>query len=635
MGWAQQALADLQKNDGDEGVLEDKKKQDGGNEVPIEQRPESKDEQVNVETKDGNTVPVWIYTNSAIDQMTKDSLQSIANDFYDTLRNSVTDPVTEEPPTDLNKLRVWVKKIQTKHLEPLKETPIQQELRKLRNRINSEFEKVEARTSKPEVLLDELEALMKMVKQNPDQDDSDEQQDAVSYADLQKVKIWPLIRKIFFSKGSTDMKLKSKIDEVRERFRSLEKLNTTFKFDSNRVLKDYAWDNQAFFDQYRKAPNRVRCRIYFVKAIVIFEKAYGSADPYIKYRIGDDVTSLRSSAVKETNEPEFYKVEERDIVFPQGCRLQVDLFDVGDVPLDGVVTKQGAFDSIIGSTILDLEDRWHSNEMRMDTVRGRIPHENRRLYKINDNKESVTGSLVLWIEMIDAREAADKKATQLQKPKPQEIELRLVIRTCHNVKLIDNGKVDVKVGVGLQCDKYFGPYPIHQTTDVHFGSTDGHAVFNWRIVFPKITMPTKSCILDLILYDYNLLAGDTPIGSISLDIRKYLEKVAVSMDTIQKDDNKLQFTSKADEDVGVNVGEILFDMTVMPQTEALSKPAGIERQDPNENPQLLTPKEGRDWDSVLPSLAFSIPSFGFYKKVLPLIFLTLLCLVGLKYVGLL
>lgn len=106
------------------------------------------------------------------------------------------------------------------------------------------------------------------------------------------------------------------------------------------------------------------------------------------------------------------------------------------------------------------------------------------------------------------------------------------------------------------------------------------------------------------------------------------------MDTIEKT-SQLQVKSQLDEDEGQNIGEIKFEMYVLPQSEATSKLAGIARDDPNEHPQLMTPMEGRGWDSVLPSLAFSLPSFGFYKKVIPLIVFTLLCLVGMKYVGLL
>jgi hypothetical protein len=311
------------------------------------------------------------------------------------------------------------------------------------------------------------------------------------------------------------------------------------------------------------------------------------------------------------------------------------LKDIGDVPdaAAQVFGKQDRFDTIMGSTIIDLEDRWHSQNMRNHFYRKTIPHEERPLTTATADKQVVTGSLVMWVEMIDSVTAADNPATPLQKPPAMEVELRFVIWNCYNVKLVDNGKCDVRVGIQLQCKEYFGGNDVEQKTDTHHGSL-GDAVFNWRIVYPKVRMPTKSCVVDIGLYDYNLIAGDTPIGNISLDIKKYVEKVASSMDTMTKT-SRLPFKSPLDEDEGVNIGEVKFDLMILPQSEATLKPAGIERQDPNENPQLIAPSEGRGWDSILPSLAFSLPSFGFYKKVIPLILFTLICLVGLKYVGLL
>merc|ERR1719502_70283 len=196
--------------------------------------------------------------------------------------------------------------------------------------------------------------------------------------------------------------------------------------------------------------------------------------------------------------------------------------------------------------------------------------------------------------MIDSVKAADHKVTPLFRPPPTEVELRFVIYTCENCKLVSNGKIDAKVYCQLKCETYQGVYETQQMTDVHHGST-GSAIFNWRMVYPKITMPTPSCIVDLSLYHYNLFAGDSRVGTISLDVKKYVEKVASSMDTIIKTDNKLGFTSSLDEDEGVNIGEVKFDMQILPQSEANRKPAGKARDEPNENPELMTPMEGRGW----------------------------------------
>merc|ERR1740117_677231 len=130
-----------------------------------------------------------------------------------------------------------------------------------------------------------------------------------------------------------------------------------------------------------------------------------------------------------------------------------------------MIGKQDQFDSLIGSTVLDLEDRWHSAVLTRQTNMSSVPHENRPLSIVQTNgKQTVTGSLLMWIEMIDSVQAADKKATPLSKPLPAEIELRFVIWTTENVKLVDNGKCDARVGITLQCDSYFGVHPAMQKT---------------------------------------------------------------------------------------------------------------------------------------------------------------------------
>lgn len=76
-----------------------------------------------------------------------------------------------------------------------------------------------------------------------------------------------------------------------------------------------------------------------------------------------------------TNVPSFYRVEERDIVMPAEARLQVDLFDYQDAFGEAINGEK-----LIGSTMIDLEDRWHSASWRdaMDR-RQQIPTENRAL----------------------------------------------------------------------------------------------------------------------------------------------------------------------------------------------------------------------------------------------------------------
>eukprot|EP00913_Durusdinium_trenchii_P027570 g25860.t1 len=120
-----------------------------------------------------------------------------------------------------------------------------------------------------------------------------------------------------------------------------------------------------------RVPSRIRVRIYFVKAICIFGKQvegfFGKAfiDPYLAYKLGNVLVSMRSRS--------FYRVEERDVVMPAEARLQVDLFDFQDGFSETINGEK-----LIGSTVIDLEDRWHSSAWRdaMDRKQ-QIPTEER------------------------------------------------------------------------------------------------------------------------------------------------------------------------------------------------------------------------------------------------------------------
>ncbi|CAJ1366715.1 unnamed protein product, partial [Effrenium voratum] len=428
------------------------------------------------------------------------------------------------------------------------------------------------------------------------------------------------------------------------------KLRRSVGFDDD--LDAYAFDVARLVQRFKnkeRLPSRIRVRIYFVKAICIFGKQvegfFGKAfiDPYLAYKLGTNIlVSMRNMAQFNTNVPSFYRVEERDIVMPQEGRLQVDLFDYQDAFGETINGEK-----LIGSTVVDLEDRWHSNAWKdaMDR-RQQIPTENRALINPQLSGQNC-GSIEMWVEMIDSVRASDIKASELRKPPAMEIEVRLVIRTCKNVKLMDGTKTDVKVTVDLECKEYEGVtmgFPKLQATDTHIGST-GNAIFNWRVVYPRIVMPTKSCTLDLKLYQANNLSADEFIGAVSIDLRRYVEKVARDMDMIYIEKADLQFSASAggEEDGGgegaetveeENVGSVQFEMWFMTQSEANQKRAGKGREDPNDFPQLVTPAEGRGWGDVLAGFSISLPDFGLMKKIIPIVLFTLLCLVLLRFIGL-
>eukprot|EP00397_Hematodinium_sp_SG-2012_P002251 GEMP01002257.1.p1 GENE.GEMP01002257.1~~GEMP01002257.1.p1 ORF type:complete len:1429 (+),score=308.39 GEMP01002257.1:138-4424(+) len=399
------------------------------------------------------------------------------------------------------------------------------------------------------------------------------------------------------------------------------------------ALNEFAFDEVKFRHRYKSRdciPSRLRVRVYFVKGVCIYGKGAGFADPYLEFQMGAKIfVSMRNMYQVQTNTPAFYRLEERDIILPDEGELEISLRDYDDVL---------GFDAIIGSTTIDLEDRWGSRAWREAMDKEQIPCENRGLWTIDAPGQS-RGTLEMWVEMLDSVRASDLMASDLRAPPAEEIEVRIVIWTTRNVRMVDGDHTDVMISSSLDCQEYLGSYPAYQETDVHFNCTDGNAVFNWRILYPRIKMPTKSAVLQLSLWDANGLASNVFIGDVNLDLKKYVEKVAKDADAISLTKKELKFSNQAEEEdkPDLEIGYVNVSMWVMTQSEAAANEVGIARDEPNVDPQLITPIEGRGWGDFFGAmgLGFTLPNFGLMGKLIPLMFVFLVCLVVLKYVGLL
>merc|ERR1719161_3224580 len=102
--------------------------------------------------------------------------------------------------------------------------------------------------------------------------------------------------------------------------------------------------------------------------------------------------SMRNMFKPSTNTPEFFRTEERDIVLPQQGKLTFHLKDYESIQYN---------ETTIGSTIIDLEDRWHSYLWNYLSDRDRTPRENRGLWTL-DSPGSSCGSIEMWIEMLES-----------------------------------------------------------------------------------------------------------------------------------------------------------------------------------------------------------------------------------------
>eukprot|EP00403_Amphidinium_massartii_P005454 CAMPEP_0178371604 /NCGR_PEP_ID=MMETSP0689_2-20121128/912_1 /TAXON_ID=160604 /ORGANISM="Amphidinium massartii, Strain CS-259" /LENGTH=1446 /DNA_ID=CAMNT_0019991479 /DNA_START=181 /DNA_END=4521 /DNA_ORIENTATION=+ len=390
-----------------------------------------------------------------------------------------------------------------------------------------------------------------------------------------------------------------------------DKLKRSFDFDD--ALDKYAFDKKKFVEHYKSPsnlPSRIRVRIYIEKAVCIFSKGTSYADPYIAFQLGPNFEySSRNMFQAATNTPEFYRMEEKDMEFPTDSRLEVSIMDMNDFALR---------DELIGSTTVDLEDRWFSKTWRKANDKGtsqnQVPKESRSLYT-NDYPGVNRGNIEMWVEMCDSVAASDTPASVLQKPKDVPTAIRIVIMSTHDISIPNGESVNIMVSSTIDCKEYQGSYK-YQETDVHYTSEDGYGIFDWRIVYEDIA-PTKSCSIQFQVYDYGPLLGNTWIGEVSVDMRRYLEKVRKNLERIVVGPQELPLHAGVGEE-RETVGSLKVLIQVMTQVEAAEKPAGLGREPPNEDPMLVCPKLGRDWDTFLSGLGFQLPDLGLWKKLIPL-----------------
>jgi hypothetical protein len=134
-------------------------------------------------------------------------------------------------------------------------------------------------------------------------------------------------------------------------------------------------------------------------------------------------------------------------------------------------------DDLIGTTIVDLEDRYFMPEWRAINDK---PIEYRQIYHPSSGVSQ--GVLKMWVEINPAKVARDQEEPLWDiKPKPPyEMEIRLCVFDTKEIKMMDaEGTSDVFI-------KAFFDNKNALETDTHFRCQTGKASFNYRLKFNEV-----------------------------------------------------------------------------------------------------------------------------------------------------
>jgi Ca2+-dependent lipid-binding protein len=103
---------------------------------------------------------------------------------------------------------------------------------------------------------------------------------------------------------------------------------------------------------YKPTPYVVR--VYILEGFQLVPKDADGNNPYLKISLGKTKIKDMDTAKQTTSRPQFYKCYEIPVTFPDETMLHIECWDWDPTPPD----------DLIGSTKIDLETRFYSEEWK-------------------------------------------------------------------------------------------------------------------------------------------------------------------------------------------------------------------------------------------------------------------------------
>jgi hypothetical protein len=290
-------------------------------------------------------------------------------------------------------------------------------------------------------------------------------------------------------------------------------------------------DEPALFDLATLLkPQGYKIRLYALRGLNLtpmdmgFGGRPGKSDPYLKVRLGKEKFNDRENAVDDATDVDFYQLIEFNAELPGYSQLVINVMDKDDI----------GSDDLIGSTTIDLEDRWfdkrwqelgrENRDDNPETIRWDTkPIERRSLYVPSSNNGQ--GVLECWVDILTPPEATAFPPDDVSLPPRQMFEVRVVIWKSRDVPAQDT------FGGQNMTDLFIKSWPDgckEQETDTHWRSKKGKASFNWRMVFELElghgTRAMKFPYFHLQSWDRDVIKWNDMIAETTVDLGFYYRK---------------------------------------------------------------------------------------------------------------
>ena len=323
------------------------------------------------------------------------------------------------------------------------------------------------------------------------------------------------------------------------------------------------------------------------------------SDPYIKIYFGEDKKFDEQKAHhNDEKNVKWFKYYDILSIFPGESTLRIEVWDYNPIFKD----------ELIGSTSIDLEDRYFNNEWQQLKFK---PIETRPLF--HPDIAGQQGNILLWVEIFDKKDSINMTPWQISPEPISKVQLRLIVWETEEMRMMDvEDTSDIYVTA-------FIDEKLKQSTDVHYRCQTGNASFNWRIVM-DIDVPRLNNKLTLHCYDKDIFSRDDFISGAEIDLsdiikipkdldvpitftNEYVE--SVSPEEKSKYEG-IEFLTDAD-DAEYNKfwvqcyhkneksGRILCSFEILPMWKAELTKVGLGRKDPNVNPYLPPPVGRFQW----------------------------------------
>jgi len=387
----------------------------------------------------------------------------------------------------------------------------------------------------------------------------------------------------------------------KETLNNFQKEIDNFKSRDQRIIKELK--NIEKYEKLTKnilVKHEVIIRVYILELRDLPRKdLLSESDPYIKIYFGGE-KKYDEQSIHHDDEAnvKWYKYYDILTIFPGESTLKIEVWDYNPIFKD----------SLIGSTSLDLEDRYFNNDWQQLKFK---PIEIRNL--IHPDISSQQGNISLWVEIFEKSDSINMTPWQICPEPITKVQIRLVIWETEDMRMMD-----VEDTSDIYVTAFIDPKE-KQSTDTHFRCQTGNASFNWRIVL-DVDVPRVNNKLFIYAYDKDILSRDDFISGAKIDLKELIDipkdlDVPISFsknyyDSLSQENKTkldgIEFLTGGDDEEknkfwiqcyqnGTKSGRILCSLEILPMWKAELNPVGLGRKEPNHAPYLPPPVGRFQW----------------------------------------